>query len=143
MPARGETFTAVAGAGAYRNGELIRASARSSLEGGLFAGPRSTLEAISGQGLQFEIEPRIPSLAYRLARVAEGSLDVGIASTNAYDWDIAAADLMIHEAGGCLTSVHGATPTYNRRNTRHELLVASPTHLHDTLIASLKTAIGV
>ena len=45
------------------------------------------------------IAPRIPSLALRLARVANGALDLGFASANAHDWDVAAADVVLREAG--------------------------------------------
>ena len=58
--------------------------------------------------------PKVPSLALRLARVADGSIDVGLVSANAQDWDIAAADLILHEAGGLLTDLDGSTPVYNR-----------------------------
>ena len=142
MPARGESFSATLGGGAWRNGEPIRASARQEVAGGLIAGPRSTLEALARNGLQFNTEPRIPSLAYRLARVAEGTLDAGIASTNACDWDIAAADLIIHEAGGLLTDLHGSTPQYNRRETRHDMLGASARQLHNAVIAALRQSLA-
>ena len=46
--------------------------------------------------------PYIPSLAYRLAMVADGSLDATFVKPNAHDWDIAAADLILREAGGAL-----------------------------------------
>ena len=53
--------------------------------------------------------PKVPSLALRLARVAEGSIDVGLVSANAQDWDIAAADLILQEAGALLTGLDGST----------------------------------
>ncbi len=142
LPARGETFTALRGGGSWRNAAPIRVSPRVEIEGAAMAGPRSTLEALARGGLRFETEPRIPSLAYRLARVAEGSLDVGIASTNACDWDIAAADLVIHEAGGRLVDMKGFRPTYNRPGTRHELLGAWPAQLHDGMMAALRGALA-
>src|SRR3712207_7821790 len=46
---------------------------------------------------------KVPSLALRLARVADGTIDVGLVSAHAQDWDIAAADLILQEAGGRLT----------------------------------------
>ena len=140
MPARDETFCASLGGGAWRNGSAIRVSDRADISGSLIAGPRSTLEAMASAGLQFHTEPRIPSLAYRLARVAEGSLDAGIASTNACDWDIAAADLILEEAGGRLSNLHGSRPQYNRRATRHEMLGAWPLQLHQAMSSVLRRA---
>ncbi len=133
MPARAELFCARAGGGAFCNDAPIHASRRSEIMGARVAGPRSTLDAMQAQGLQFEVEPRIPSLAYRLVRVAEGSLDVAIASTNACDWDIAAADLIIHEAGGRLVDAGGQPPRYNRASSRHAILGAWPEPLHPAM----------
>ena len=58
--------------------------------------------------------PRVHSLALRLARVAREALDVAIAGADSHDWDLAAADLLVHEAGGALTRVGGGTVLYNR-----------------------------
>ena len=44
----------------------------------------------------------VPSLAYRIAMVAEGTLDATFIKPNAQDWDVAAADLILAEAGGQL-----------------------------------------
>ncbi len=90
----------------------------------------------------FETEPRIPSLAYRLARVADGSLDAALASRDACDWDIAAADLILHEAGGVLSDLEGAPPLYNRRDTRHALLLASAHGLHGAMVQAVKRALA-
>ena len=77
-----------------------------------------------------------------LARVAEGTLDVGIASTNACDWDIAAADVILHEAGGLLVKLDGERPMYNRQATRHEMLGAWPRQLHEGMTAALRLALS-
>ena len=143
LPARGETFTAALDGGAHRNAERIRVSGRSRGQGALVAGPRTTLDALARNGLQFRTEPRIPSLAYRLVRVADGSLDVAIASTNACDWDIAAADLIIHEAGGRLVDESGIRPRYNRTATRHETLGAWSGQMHDEMQSALNRALAL
>lgn len=55
---------------------------------------------------------RVPSLALRVVRVAEGSIDVGLVSPNARDWDLAGADLILREAGDrSATSRDGRRPT--------------------------------
>ena len=58
-------------------------------------------------------EPKIHSLALRFARVARGQIDAAFASVNANDWDLAAADLLVHEAGGAMTGVSGEPLVYN------------------------------
>ena len=43
------------------------------------------------------------SVAYRLVLVADGSADASVSLTAKRDWDLAAADIILHEAGGRLT----------------------------------------
>ena len=141
LPAMGRTFVAHRGGGAFLNDQPIRVSPRASLAGGLIAGPAGMLKDLAASGMDFRMEPRIPSLAYRFARVAEGSLDAGMASTNACDWDIAAADIILQEAGGGLTDPRGLSPLYNRPTTRHGLLGAAPGQLQDEMTAILKRSL--
>jgi myo-inositol-1(or 4)-monophosphatase len=68
---------------------------------------------------------RIPSLAYRLAMIADGRLDATIVKPNAHDWDLAAADLILANAGGGVRDVHGAAPVYNLHPPRHGILFAA------------------
>jgi len=75
-PALGETYAASLGKGAALNGAPIRASGRASLAGARIGGPRLLVAALAGAArVELLDEPKIPSLAYRLARVASGSLD--------------------------------------------------------------------
>ncbi len=71
------------------------------------------------------VVPRIGSLALRLARVAEGALDAAFAGGKSHDWDLAAADLLVHEAGGRMTTLDGAMVAYNKPETDHRVLVAA------------------
>ncbi len=73
----------------------------------------------------------------RLVRVADGSLDAGLVSPDARDWDIAAADLILAEAGGQLSTHHGDRPIYNANVPVHGVLVASNGLLHASLLAAL------
>jgi myo-inositol-1(or 4)-monophosphatase len=81
--------------------------------------------------------PRVRSLALRLARVAQGAFDVAIAGGNSHDWDLAAADLLVHEAGGALTPFRGGAVTYNRPVPRHGMLVAAGRDRHAALVEFL------
>ena len=86
----------------------------------------------------FTVVPRVRSLALRLARVAQGAFDVAIAGANSHDWDLAAADLLVHEAGGALTPVGGGPIIYNLPVPRHGMLVAAGRDRHATLIDLLR-----
>jgi myo-inositol-1(or 4)-monophosphatase len=133
-----EFFTAIAGHGATRNGTAIAVSPGASLAGARIGGPRGLLERLQKAVPPFATMPRTHSLAMRLARVAEGTFDAAIAGGNSHDWDLAAADLLVHEAGGALTSLTGDTVTYNRPVPRHGMLVAAGRDRHAALLAIVR-----
>jgi myo-inositol-1(or 4)-monophosphatase len=79
--------------------------------------------------------PRVPSLALRLARVATGALDGAFAGPDSHDWDLAAADLLVHEAGGLMSTVTGQSLVYNRPNPVHDALLAAGRARHAMLLS--------
>src|SRR5262249_61776822 len=89
-----------AGSGAFLNGEPILASPGEGLAGASAMAPKRFLQRLAELDSQVVVLPRIGSLALRLARVAQGRLDLCITGANSHDWDLAAADLFVHEAGG-------------------------------------------
>jgi myo-inositol-1(or 4)-monophosphatase len=137
-PVSDEFFFAVAGNGATCNGASITASPGEALGGARIAGPKNFLEKLPVFEPPATIVPRIPSLALRLARVAQGTIDAAIAGGNSHDWDLAAADLLVHEAGGALTTLAGEPLTYNRPEPRHGMLVAAGRDRHAALLKLLK-----
>jgi myo-inositol-1(or 4)-monophosphatase len=134
-PATDEMFVAAAGAGATRNGAPIRASAGDRLEGARVAGPKRLVQALAAVAPSIAVAPRIGSLALRLIRVAHGELDVAFASGSSHDWDLAGADLLVHEAGGAMTNLAGRSLTYNQPDLVHGALVAAGADRHAALIA--------
>jgi myo-inositol-1(or 4)-monophosphatase len=134
-PVSDELFVAAAGAGATRNGAPIRASAGDRLAGAKVAGPKRLLQALAAVDAQVTVPPRIGSLALRLVRVAQGDLDVAFASGSSHDWDLAGADLLVHEAGGAMTNLVGRSLTYNQPDLVHGALVAAGADRHAALIA--------
>jgi myo-inositol-1(or 4)-monophosphatase len=136
-PVTAEFFTAVVGAGATRNGHSIAATAGTTLADTHIAGPRAFLERFTAIAPAITLVPRIRSLALRLARVAEGTLDAAFAGGNSHDWDLAAADLLVHEAGGALTPFGGGPMIYNRPVPRHGMLVAAGRDRHAAIIELL------
>jgi myo-inositol-1(or 4)-monophosphatase len=124
-PVADEFFFATAGGGATCNGARIRVTSAASLSGARIAGPKRALEALAQTAPGIEAVPRVHSLALRFARVAQGTIDAAIASGDSYDWDLAAADLLVHEAGGTLTTLTGTTTAYNRSEPVHGPLVAA------------------
>ena len=52
--------------------------------------------------------------------------------------DVAAGDLIVHEAGGLVTTREGYTLVYNRENTRHKSIVCASALLHPRLIERMR-----
>jgi myo-inositol-1(or 4)-monophosphatase len=122
-PAKHETYWAVPGGGAFLNNSRI--TVREPQPQMEIAGPTPLIDLLPAdwQG-RLRRGPYIPSLAYRLAMVAGGALDGTFVKPNAHDWDIAAADLILREAGGDLVGQGGDVPTYGGERIRHAALAA-------------------
>lgn len=142
-PATGRFYEAVAGRGATLDGTPIRVSDQNGLDGARITGPKPMQDRLLGGAARLGAEPavtrveRVPSLALRLARVAEGVIDLGLVSKDSRDWDLAAADLILREAGGVVCDLDGRPTVYNRPEPRHGELVAVPRALRETALAAL------
>jgi myo-inositol-1(or 4)-monophosphatase len=70
--------------------------------------------------------------------VATGALDATFTAPDSHDWDLAAADLLVHEAGGALTTLTGDDLVYNRPNPVHGALVAAGRARHEMLLGLIR-----
>lgn len=136
-PARDEMLSARLGEGAWAGERRLRVGDRAPLRGASLAGPRGWLKSATLQAEGPSLRPHVPSLAYRLADVATAAVDAAFASPNAHDWDLAACDLLVHEAGGKLTGLDGVAPSYNRGVPVHGVLAAANLRLHRELLPVL------
>lgn len=133
-PVTDEMFLASAGGGAVRNDLPLAAAAGAGIDGTSIVGPKRYLDWVAGIGPQAVAVPKIHSLALRLARVAQGTIGAAFAGGHSHDWDLAAADLLVHEAGGALTDFDGRTLTYNTAKPVHEALIAAGAARHARLV---------
>jgi len=143
VPAEQALFLATAGGGATLNGAPIAATTGIGLTGLRVAGPKRDLDRLEAKGLAPQALPRIHSLALRLARVAEGAIDAAFAGGASHDWDLAAADLLVHEAGGVLTTAEGQALTYNQPDPVHGPLIAAGRARHARLLGVMGARSGV
>jgi histidinol phosphatase-like enzyme (inositol monophosphatase family) len=113
MPAAGELFTAEAGKGAYLNGKRIRVSDTGSLEKVVvcFDATRRLLSSeenclklmkVGRKAYAFKVSDSVDCLG----NLAAGRIDLYV-SLHTKPWDIAAAKVVIEEAGGRLTDLNG------------------------------------
>jgi myo-inositol-1(or 4)-monophosphatase len=137
-PVSDEMFIASKESGTFRNGKRVRANAARSPRPARMAGGKMRVDQLIRAGMAIEAVPKIHSLALRIARVATGELDAAFATASSHDWDLAAADLLVHEAGALLTTFDGHKLIYNRSEIRHEELVAAGQEFHAPLLAALK-----
>lgn len=137
-PALERTFAAEAGSGSTLNGFAIVPRAAEGIA--RISGSRRLNEDINRlYPGRFTILPYIPSLAYRLALVATGEMDAAFARSGSHDWDLAAADLLLREAGGEITTLQGENLRYNEKVTRNPALVAAGPGRHAGLLDLAKT----
>ena len=134
-PASDELYAARTGAGAYRNGARIHVGERHALQGCAMLGPRSELTEAPWPPMHVQTRN---SVAYRIVLVADGSADATVSLSCKRDWDLAAADIILTEAGGRLTDTEGATPIYNRLATLQPSLAAANPVLHAEIISLLR-----
>ena len=139
-PVTNEMFTATVGSGATRNAQPMAASEGSDLDGAKLGGPKRVLDWLTQRHPSLVAMPRIHSLALRIVRVATGELDAAIAGGSGHDWDLAAADLLVHEAGGAITGLDGKPLIYNKPEPVHGMLVAAGRKRHAVLIDWVKQA---
>lgn len=133
-PAEQRMYLATAGHGATVNGTTLSASDASGFAGARVAGPKRRIDFLAARAAGIEALPKVSSLALRIARVASGMVDVAFAGPNSHDWDLAAADLIVEEAGGCFTTYTGEKPIYNKAAPVHSALVATGPGRHGPLL---------
>jgi len=128
-------YKARAGGGAFRNGDSIHVSACHDLTDCAMLGDRAMLTAPPWPRMQVETRN---SVAYRVVLVADGSFDATISLSAKRDWDLAAADIILREAGGLITDRQGAPLRYNRPEARQSSMVAAGQRLHAAILERVR-----
>ena len=127
-PALEELYEAVDGGVALKNGVPFTVSVADPEEMSRLAIGEDLLKTLPSE-FQERVtrEKYIPSLAYRIAMVADGRLEGTFVKANSHDWDLAAADLILACAGGGLVDLEGRAVVYNSVEVTHKVLCAGPT----------------
>ncbi|CAM3081516.1 Fructose-1, 6-bisphosphatase/inositol-1-monophosphatase [Sphingomonas antarctica] len=135
-PARDEHWLAVRGAGATLNGETLYASSRTDLHGA-----RVPADALSKADQKiFEIVAKPNSIALRMALVAADRADLLASQRWGSEWDIAAAALIVEEAGARVTDAHGVPLRFNQPRAQQYGVLASAPAIHAAAVARLLKA---
>ena len=138
-PALARMYQASAGGGAKENGIPIKTAPARQLP--KLTGSKKLIQTIrENMSDKFEVTDFVPSLAYRIAMVATGELDGAFARPGASEWDLAAADLILSEAGGKITNIAGEILSYNRPNVNSPALVAASCDCHANILELAKAS---
>jgi myo-inositol-1(or 4)-monophosphatase len=142
-PITEECFTAARGEGAFLNGRSIHTSDRAELEGCRMLGAKDVFAhpawntPLNRPWPPMHVETR-SSIAYRMALVASGEFDAALFLSAKHDWDVAAGDLIVREAGGLVSHHDGATPRYNGAETLQPSMICAGPELYALLLDRLK-----
>ncbi len=124
-PAHGALFVAERGRGAFKNGVRLRARTSDSLTlVDNYPEPRG-IAAELYRGLSFSNYLESGSIGLKICRVADGSADLFFKTVSVRDWDLAAPQLILEEAGGCLLDAAGHNIRYGLANRQHTGLIAA------------------
>ncbi len=138
-PALGQTWHAVAGAGAFRDDMPIHVSTRAQLAGARIIGPAAIRKARCWDASWPEVTVRrYPSLALRMAFVADGTADAMLAPGRKNTWDVAAGDILVREAGGRVADASGRPLRYDDETAKVNGVVAAGEGLFGEVLARVK-----
>ena len=139
LPVREKMYLAGLGAGATINGSTMAALTRDRLQGASVLSPKVSFRDEFWKDGPPDVERHFrPSLAYRLALVAEGRFDAMITLRPAWEWDIAAGALIAEESGARVMDRHGATLSFNSPARQTAGVITGGTTVADALLAELK-----
>lgn len=116
-PGVSDIFSASKGQGAFLNESPIQVSSQSDLSSSQILASRSELKRGEWEVFknQFNVIPS-GGMAYKMTQVACGKADASFSLTPKNEWDFAAGDLIIREAGGFVSQINGDDFTYNKKD---------------------------
>ena len=139
LPQRDLLYAAAKGLGATLNGATIQVSGISDVQSAEILAAKPNLDPRhwrQGEAPEFKRVYR-PSLAYRMATVGQGRFDGMLTLRRSWEWDIAAGDLIIREAGGICSDRLGTPLRFNNAHPRTNGVIAANAPIHDALLSQL------
>jgi len=124
-PALALTYIAERGKGSYLNRERLALAGSGKWDVLIdnYPEPRGiTGAAYTGLGFSRYIE--CGSISLKICKVADGTVDLFFKNVIVKDWDLAAPQLVLSEAGGVLKDIHGGDISYGH-DYNHEGLIAA------------------
>ncbi len=139
VPMMDRLYTASEAEVAMLNGEPIKATLQSNLDGATVLAAKPNLrDEFWTNGAPPLARHFRPSLAYRLSLVAQGRFDAMLTLRDCWEWDIAAGELIVRQAGGIASDMAGKPLQFNRPRPMNNGCVCAGPNLHPQLQSRLK-----
>ena len=138
-PSTKEIFESEKGKGSWKNNKQIKISKYKELSGCRMVAfkPMFSHPSWKKPWPDMLIENK-NSVAYRMALVASGEFDAMMALNSKNDWDIAAGDLLIREAGGIVSQHNNTKMKYNDLSTKKPSVIGSNLKIYNEIINRVK-----
>lgn len=144
-PVKNAFYFAQRGKGATMNGKPIAVSCNATLDEARMMGDPAAFKHTSPfwpvpwpKGMHTE---QANSIALRICQIADGQFDCCVTLRPKNDWDVAAADLILEEAGGLLTTGDQERLLFNRKKPLHAHIVASCPNLIPSIMERVTPAL--
>jgi myo-inositol-1(or 4)-monophosphatase len=127
--------------GVTYNGKPARPSQRSTLDGATVLASRSETkrgEWKQFEGANFKVRP-MGSVAYKLALVSAGLVDITFTLVPKNEWDVAAGVALVTSAGGFVSTLENGPLRCNRRDPLISGLIACGPNLREPLLHLLES----
>lgn len=132
-------LTARKGGGAQLNGAPVSVTDAPSLACGMIGQKDVFARANVQHWPEIRLIDAVPNaMAWRLSLVAAGEWDATVALNDKSDWDLAAASLIIEEAGGVVTDRAGRPLVFNRESVIQKGAVAAGAERHPLIMERLR-----
>ena len=139
VPMMGLLFTATETGNSSLNGENITTSSQPALDGATLLATKPNMRPEYWVGDVPPVQRKFrPSLAYRLCLVAQGRYDAMLTLRDCWEWDIAAGDLIVRQAGGTVTDRHDSPLAFNSPHPKTKGCHAAGPTLHKALQARIR-----
>lgn len=137
-PLNDELYTAQIGQGAFLNDAPISSTQRDMIENCRMVGYPRKFRRLGWPDMNVSV---VNSMAYRMCLVASGQADATVAFTPKSDWDLAAAILVVSEAGGTTTTITGNNIRFDQKETTNLGVICAGPKLQPLLIKRVKPLI--
>ena len=138
LPMQDKLYAAASGEGAVLNGVKLSAGAPAGISEARILAAKNQLDpALWPGGVPGFQRYFRPSIAARLCLAADGQFDGMLTLRPAWEWDVAAGDLICHEAGLCVTTRDMQATRYNNPTPRLNGMIAAHPQLHAAIAAHL------